>query len=94
VLNGERIGYWLSVGAQPSEKVKVLIKKYGSEGTHREQQRAALDRLAQQRRAPQPSAAAEQPEQPEAALQTDEQTPEETPAAETAEEPQAEPSQE
>ena len=34
VLNGERIAYWLGVGAQPSEKVKVLIKKYGTDGTH------------------------------------------------------------
>jgi len=49
VLNGERIDYWLSVGAQPSEKVKVLIKKYGSRGTHLSRQQAALDRLAQQR---------------------------------------------
>ena len=34
VLNGERIAYWLGVGAQPSEKVAVLIKKYGKDGTH------------------------------------------------------------
>jgi small subunit ribosomal protein S16 len=27
-LNNERIQYWLSVGAQPTEKVAVLIKKY------------------------------------------------------------------
>ncbi len=27
----ERIDYWLSVGAQPSDKVQVLIKKYGAE---------------------------------------------------------------
>ena len=54
VLNGERVKYWLSVGAQPTEKVKVLIKKYGSEGTHLEQQKAALDRLAQARRRPEP----------------------------------------
>ena len=33
VLNGERIDYWLGVGAQPSDKVKVLIRKYGSSGT-------------------------------------------------------------
>lgn len=50
VLNGERIKYWLSVGAQPTEKVRVLIKKYGPEGTRLEQQKAALARLAQQRR--------------------------------------------
>jgi small subunit ribosomal protein S16 len=54
ILNGERVKYWLSVGAQPSEKVEVLIKKYGPEGTRLEAQRAALDRLAQQRRQPEP----------------------------------------
>ena len=50
VLNGERVAYWLSVGAQPSEKVQVLIKKYGTGGSHLEAQRQALDRLAQSRR--------------------------------------------
>jgi len=54
VLNGERIRYWLGVGALPSDKVKVLIKKYGAEGTHLEKQKAALDRLAQMRRKPEP----------------------------------------
>ena len=46
VLEAERIDYWLGVGAQPSDKVKVLIKKYGSNGTHLEQQKAALERLS------------------------------------------------
>ncbi len=45
VLKGERIDYWLGVGAEPSEKVKVLIKKYGTKGTHLDVQQAALDRL-------------------------------------------------
>lgn len=45
ILNGERVSYWLSVGAQPTEKVKVLIKKYGANGTHLEKQREALERL-------------------------------------------------
>ena len=52
VLNGERINYWLGVGAQPSDKVGVLIKKYGAEGTHVEQQQAALARLAEVRHKP------------------------------------------
>ena len=52
VLNGERINYWLGVGAQPSDKVGVLIKKYGAEGTHLEQQQAALARLAEGRQKP------------------------------------------
>jgi small subunit ribosomal protein S16 len=54
VLNGERIAYWLSVGAQPSDKVRVLIKKYGAAGTHLSAQQIALDRLAQSRRRPEP----------------------------------------
>ena len=45
ILNAERISYWLSVGAQPSEKVAVLIKKYGANGTHLEQQKSALERV-------------------------------------------------
>jgi small subunit ribosomal protein S16 len=49
VLNGSRIDYWLSVGAQPSDKVAVLIKKYGTSGTHLDQQRAALERLRNSR---------------------------------------------
>jgi small subunit ribosomal protein S16 len=56
VLNGARIDHWLDVGAMPSDKVKVLIKKYGSKGTHLAQQQVALDRLAQSRRRPEPPA--------------------------------------
>jgi small subunit ribosomal protein S16 len=52
VLNGERIDYWLGVGAQPSDKVAVLIKKYGTNGTHLEQQKAAVERLTAKRRRP------------------------------------------
>lgn len=52
ILKGERIDYWISVGAQPSEKVAVLIKKYGSNGTHLDEQKAAADRLAMKRRRP------------------------------------------
>jgi small subunit ribosomal protein S16 len=58
MLNGERIDYWLGQGAQPSEKVKVLIKKYGTAGTHKDLQRAALSKLAMIRRRPEPPAAA------------------------------------
>ena len=56
ILRGERIDYWLSVGAQPSDKVKVLIKKYGTNGTHLTSQRAALERLSESRRRPEPPA--------------------------------------
>jgi small subunit ribosomal protein S16 len=44
ILDGERIAYWLGGGAQPSDKVAVLIKKYGPNGTHLEAQKAALER--------------------------------------------------
>lgn len=54
VINGERVDFWISKGAQPSEKVTVLIKKYGTGGTHLEKQKIALDRLAQGRRRPEP----------------------------------------
>lgn len=47
LLNGERINYWISVGAQPSEKVAVLIKKYGVDGTHVAAQQSALNKLSQ-----------------------------------------------
>jgi len=33
VLHGERVRYWLSVGAQPSDTVKGLIKRAGLEVT-------------------------------------------------------------
>ena len=52
VLRGDRIDYWLSVGAQPSDKVAILIKKYGTNGTHLEEQKAAVERLAAKRRRP------------------------------------------
>ena len=45
ILKVERIDYWLSVGAQPSDKVRTLIKKYGSKGTHLDAQQAALTKL-------------------------------------------------
>jgi small subunit ribosomal protein S16 len=54
ILSKERIQYWLGVGAQPSDKVGVLIKKYGQDGTHVEKQTAALDRLAQSHRRSEP----------------------------------------
>ena len=45
VLDGERINYWISKGAQPSDKVRTLVKKYGVNGTHVAQQQAALEKL-------------------------------------------------
>ncbi len=48
-LKADRIDYWLSVGAQPSESVAVFIKKYGTEGTHLEARQQALERLAKRK---------------------------------------------
>jgi small subunit ribosomal protein S16 len=52
ILKADRIDYWLGVGAEPSEKVAVLIKKYGTNGTHVEAQKAALERMAQPKAVP------------------------------------------
>ncbi len=54
LLKGERIQYWLGVGAQPSDRVKILIKKYGPGGTHVAQQAAARERLALPKAVPDP----------------------------------------
>jgi len=45
-MDHDRVQYWLGVGAQPSDRVKILIKKYGPQGTHLAAQQAARDRLA------------------------------------------------
>ncbi len=58
ILKSERIDYWLSVGAQPSQKAGVLIKKYGTSGSHLEKQKAALERLKPRRAATITSASA------------------------------------
>jgi small subunit ribosomal protein S16 len=53
-LNDERVKYWLGVGAQPSEKVKILIKKYGENGTHADQQKAAKEKRVGPKPIPEP----------------------------------------
>jgi small subunit ribosomal protein S16 len=78
VLNGERLTHWLKVGAQPTEKVKVLIKKYGPEGTHVDAMRAARERLALPRSIPDPGEPAVVPQPKKAA---EESAPEEAPVA-------------
>jgi len=82
ILKADRVKHWLSVGALPSDKVGVLIKKYGPEGTHVEQQRLALARLAQSRHRAAPPPPAAKPTQP---AETPAQEPESAPAAESAE---------
>ena len=45
-LKATRVDYWLSFGAQPSDKVRVLIKKYGTDGTHLKEMEEARSRLS------------------------------------------------
>jgi small subunit ribosomal protein S16 len=45
-LVNERIEYWLGVGAQPSDKVRVLLKKYGTNGTRVAEAAAAREELS------------------------------------------------
>jgi small subunit ribosomal protein S16 len=88
-LNNERVAYWLSVGALPTEKVKVLIAKYGPEGTHLEVQAEAFARVsANKPTAPPPEAlpSFDEPEPAEEAVAeeaaAEEAVAEETPAEE------------
>ncbi|MBB3205641.1 small subunit ribosomal protein S16 [Rhodopirellula rubra] len=86
-LKGDRIDYWLSVGAQPSEKCATLIKKYGTTGTHLDAQREALERLGRRKDyTPAPVTASPQPkaEEPKAEAAPAEEAPAEEPAAEAA----------
>ncbi len=53
-IKGERVQYWLGVGAQPSDKVRVLVKKYGLNGTHLDAQAAARERMALPKAIPDP----------------------------------------
>jgi small subunit ribosomal protein S16 len=53
-LNGPRIDYWISVGAQPSDAVRILIKKYGTNGTHLQQMESARAKLSMPRIVPDP----------------------------------------
>jgi small subunit ribosomal protein S16 len=49
LLDGERVNYWLSVGAQPSDAVRVLVKKYGHNGTHLKAMELARAKLSMPR---------------------------------------------
>jgi len=44
-FNQDRLAYWLSVGALPSEHVAVFIKKYGPKGSHLDLQKAAVEKI-------------------------------------------------
>jgi len=85
ILNGERIAYWISVGALPSENCQVLIKKYGQNGTRVAEQQAALERIKTTRpQAPAPYVPPPKPPEPEPAAEA-------PPAAEAAAAPEAAP---
>ena len=80
VLDLERIEHWINHGATPSDNVKVFLKKYGTNGTHVEAQKQAVDRLAVSRRrrepmqvAPRAAKQKKQPEQEAAAPRSDSQ---------------------
>lgn len=53
-LDHERVKYWLGVGAKPSDRVSVLIKKYGPEGTHLKQREEAITQLKAPKTVPDP----------------------------------------
>lgn len=85
-LKSDRIDYWISVGAQPSEKCATLIKKYGTDGTHLDAQREALARLGRRKDyTPAPVVAAPKAQSPQAAAPV-----EATPDAESPATPEAE----
>lgn len=97
VLDAERIDYWIGVGALPTPKVGVLIRKYGTGGTHVDQNKSALEQLKAARKAigpvtppPAPKPQPKKEEEPVAETPTDEtpsdQTAADAPEAAAAEE--------
>lgn len=52
LLDNERIEYWIGVGAQPSDAVRVLIKKYGKNGTRVKEMEQARAKLSMPRIVP------------------------------------------
>ena len=61
-LDGQRLQHWLSVGAVPSDAVRVLIKKYGPGGTHVAAMEQARARLSMPKIVPDPGPPAFVPE--------------------------------
>ena len=91
ILKGERIDYWLSVGAKPTPKVGVLIRKYGTDGSHLAQQTEAIERLGGRRAASIDAAKAAAAAAPKPNLEPDpEETAEEATDEAAAEAPAAE----
>ena len=86
-LKKDRVDYWLGVGAKASEKVSVLIKKYGNGGTHVEAQRIALERMAQPAPIPDPGEPASLPKTRQEQQAAGEAAETSVPPAESAEAP-------
>ena len=82
ILKGERIDYWLSVGAKATPKVGVLIRKYGTDGSHLAQQTEAIERLGGRRAEAIEAAKAAAAAAPKPKVEPE---PEEAPAEESAE---------
>ena len=80
-LNAARVDYWLGVGAQPSDKVKVLIKKFGSNGTHLKEMEEARAKLSMPRIVPEAGEPVFVPKPPEEPVAEAEPTAEAAPEA-------------
>lgn len=65
-LDNTRLQHWLSVGAKPSDQVRVLIKKYGPNGTRLKEMEDARARLSMPRIVPDAGPPAFVPEPPRA----------------------------
>jgi small subunit ribosomal protein S16 len=89
-LDHGRVQHWLSVGALPSDNVKVLIKKYGPNGTHLKEMEEARARLSMPKVLPDPGPPAFVPEPPETEEAAAAEAPAEAPVAEAPAEATAE----
>lgn len=92
-LNAGRVDYWLGVGAQPSDKVRVLIKKFGTNGTHLKEMEEARAKLSMPRIVPEagePVFVPKPPEEPAAEGEAATETAADTATAETPAEAAAE----
>lgn len=92
-LNAGRVDYWLGVGAQPSDKVRVLIKKFGTNGTHLKEMEEARAKLSMPRIVPEagePVFVPKPPEEPAAEGEAATETAADTATADTPAEAAAE----
>jgi len=91
-FDAARLQHWLSKGALPSDAVRVLIKKYGPNGTHVKEMEQARAKLSMPKVVPDPGPPAFVPEvKTEAPAEAAAAAPAEAPAAEPVAEAAAEP---